>query len=109
MNASLTTQLPDPPKLAPSDETEPDYGGALKPEFASKIIIVDDVAVNVKVVRAHLEAAGYREFVGVTDATEALSIIRRENPDILLLDIMMPDVSGLDILRELRADEQFDS
>ena len=71
-----------------------------------KVMIVDDVSVNVKVVRAHLETAGYREFICITDATEALETIRRDTPDIVLLDIMMPEISGLDILRAVRAEER---
>ena len=78
-----------------------------EPCKSAKVIIVDDIIVNVKVVRAHLESAGYHEFVSITDSTEALETIRRHDPDILLLDVMMPDVSGLDILRALREDPHF--
>jgi putative two-component system response regulator len=71
------------------------------------IMIVDDVAVNVKVVQAHLTAAGFEDFVMVTEAAQVMANLRRCQPDILLLDIMMPDISGLDILKEIREDEQF--
>ena len=73
---------------------------------SSKIVIVDDIPINVKVARAHLESAGYSNFVNITDATEAVATIQRESPDLVLLDIMMPNVSGLDILRCLRADHE---
>ncbi len=71
------------------------------------IMIVDDVAVNVKVVQAHLSAAGFEDFVTVTDAAQAIATMRYCRPDVLLLDIMMPGISGLDILKTIRRDEEF--
>lgn len=70
-------------------------------------MIVDDYPVNVKVLRAHLENAGYDNLTTLTDSTLAMEAIQRDPPSLLLLDIMMPDVSGLDILRELRAHSEF--
>ena len=67
-------------------------------------MVVDDVPLNIKVVQAHLTAAGYTDFVTVTDATQALASIFRDQPDVLLLDLMMPTVSGLDILQEIGDD-----
>ena len=72
---------------------------------SSRIMIVDDIPVNVKVAKAHLEAAGYTSFITITDATEAIPTLRSQCPDIVLLDIMMPEVSGLDVLRSIRSDE----
>jgi putative two-component system response regulator len=71
----------------------------------SRIMIVDDEQFNILVVRRFLELEGYRDFISVTDSTRAIDQIRSEKPDLVLLDIMMPEVSGLDILSALRADE----
>lgn len=70
-------------------------------------MIIDDYAVNVKVLKAHLELAGYQNFVTLTDSTQAMGRLRIDRPDLLLLDIMMPEVSGLEILREMRATHEF--
>ncbi len=70
------------------------------------IMIIDDVPVNTKVVRAHLQTAGYQNLRTLSDSTDALATIYRETPDLILLDLMMPEVSGLDILEALRADER---
>ncbi|HWE02800.1 MAG TPA: HD domain-containing phosphohydrolase [Tepidisphaeraceae bacterium] len=70
----------------------------------AKIAIIDDEPINIKVVRKHLQAEGYRNFVTTTDASTALELIRREEPDVVLLDVMMPVVNGIDILRAVRAD-----
>ncbi len=70
------------------------------------IMIIDDVAVNTKVLRAHLQNAGYGNVRTLSDSTDALATIYRETPDLVLLDLMMPDVSGLDILEALRSDEE---
>ncbi len=72
-----------------------------------KIMVVDDVPLNVKLASAHLSAAGYKNIVSETDSTKALARLYQEQPDLLLLDIMMPHVSGLDILAAIRCDKQF--
>ena len=74
---------------------------------AAKIMIIDDIVVNVRVAQAHLQSAGYSNFVTLSDSKEALDRIQSELPDVILLDIMMPDVSGLEILQWLRSDERF--
>ena len=73
----------------------------------AKIMVVDDVPLNIKLACAHLSAVGYSNLVHESDSTQALSMLYREDPDLLLLDIMMPNVSGLDILEVVRADEHF--
>ncbi|MEM9367090.1 MAG: HD domain-containing phosphohydrolase [Planctomycetota bacterium] len=74
-----------------------------------KVMIVDDEIANVLVVKKHLERAGYESFETTTDSTAAMELIRRTAPDVLLLDINMPKISGLDILREIRLDRSMTS
>lgn len=69
----------------------------------AKIMIVDDEPVNVKVTRKYLETAGYRNFVTTSQSGDALDLIAHEEPDLILLDVMMPEISGLQILAELRS------
>jgi cyclic di-GMP phosphodiesterase len=77
-------------------------------DAASKtIMVVDDVPLNVKLACAHLSAVGYSKFVSVTDSTSAMARLYQDAPDLLLLDLMMPQVSGIDILEAIRADERF--
>ena len=74
-----------------------------------RIVIVDDEPINVKVVQKYLKLAGYQQFATTTDATTALDLIRAEQPDVVLLDVMMPGINGLEILAELRrSDESLD-
>lgn len=77
-------------------------------EFAdtARIAIIDDEEMNIEVVQGHLEQAGYKNFFRTTDSTQALDLIDSAKPDLVLLDIMMPEVSGLEILAAMRADEQ---
>lgn len=65
----------------------------------AKIMIVDDEQLVIKVVKRFLSAEGYVNFITVSDSTKAMETIERESPDVVLSDIMMPDVSGLDLLR----------
>ena len=72
-----------------------------------KIMVVDDIPLNVKLACAHLKTVGYQHFITETDSTRALSRLYQDPPDLVLLDIMMPQVSGLDILQAIRSDAQF--
>jgi putative two-component system response regulator len=71
----------------------------------AKIMVIDDESTNVKVVRRLLEMAGYTRFFTTTDSTTAIAMLHQECPDLVLLDLMMPQVSGLDILAEVRFDD----
>lgn len=69
---------------------------------SSRIMIVDDESINIRVVRKYLEKVGYQQFIELTDSTQALTTIMREQPDVVLLDVMMPEVDGLQILNAVR-------
>ena len=71
----------------------------------AKIMIVDDAPVNNHILRKYLKQAGYEQFVVLTDSTKVIDTLRTEQPDILLLDIMMPEISGLEILQIIQSDE----
>jgi putative two-component system response regulator len=70
----------------------------------AKIMIVDDEPLNIMTFRQHLKMEGYENFVTTSNAREALHLLRSERPDVLLLDIRMPEISGLDILRVVGLD-----
>ena len=65
-----------------------------------RVLIVDDEPINVLVVQESLRLAGYQNTLGEMDATKALDRIAKEQPDIVLIDIMMPEVNGLEILEK---------
>jgi len=67
------------------------------------VMMVDDEPINLEVTQIYLEDAGYRRFVSTDDPTKTLDLLEIERPDVLLLDLMMPGMSGFDILLELRA------
>lgn len=72
----------------------------------AKVMIVDDEPVNIKVVEKYLSLAGYRHFVTITDPSSVVSLALSERPDVIVLDLLMPAMSGLEILRSLRDDER---
>ncbi len=75
-------------------------------QMGARILIVDDEPINVKVVRKHLAGVGYQDFLATSNATEVLSLMVRQVPDLVLLDVVMPQVNGLDLLAAIRADER---
>ena len=70
------------------------------------IMIVDDDAANIEVAQAYLEQEGFGNFVTTTRPASVLELARSHRPDIILLDIQMHDANGLQLLEELRVDEQ---
>ncbi|NNE01409.1 MAG: response regulator [Pirellulaceae bacterium] len=72
-----------------------------------KIMIVDDEVANVLVARKLLERAGYASFETTTNSTVAVNMVHSTNPDVLLLDINMPDVDGIQILQQIRSIDRF--
>jgi putative two-component system response regulator len=74
----------------------------------SKIMIVDDEEYNVFVFRKYLRDTGYNNVVQTSDSTQAIAMIESEKPDLLLLDLMMPKVSGVDILAALASNPAYD-
>jgi diguanylate cyclase (GGDEF)-like protein len=73
----------------------------------SIIMLVDDEPVMLEIVQALLEEEGYRRFIKVNDSTRALDKLVAHNPDILLLDLDMPQVNGFQILESLRQHDDF--
>ncbi len=69
--------------------------------MAQTILVVDDEPQIVHFVRAYLEDAGYRVVIA-GDGQEALFVARHEKPDLVILDLMMPEMDGWDFIRRYR-------
>ncbi len=74
------------------------------PLLDAKVMMVDDEPLMTDLIQAHLEEAGYANFVVANDPRDALELLRREEPGVLLLDLMMPQMSGFELLEAIRAD-----
>ena len=75
-------------------------------ESASKMptaVICDDDAMSRQIARAVFEKAGYRILAGVGTALEALDMVLDHHPDVLLLDLVMPGMSGEEILPAIKS------
>lgn len=73
----------------------------------SRIMIVDDNSFNCELVAAYLSAAGLNRFEFASDGQEALDKIGDFEPDLVILDILMPRLDGFEVCRRLRADERW--
>jgi two-component system cell cycle response regulator len=91
--------MPDNP--VPTGSAPPGAGDALLEH--STILIVDDNAQNVELLAAFLESLPVR-IVTAADGVEALEKVKQHNPDLILLDIMMPRMSGFQVCRTLKSD-----
>jgi adenylate cyclase len=68
-----------------------------------RILIVDDQPINVDVLQTRLAAHGY-DILTATDGETALSLARTQQPDLILLDIMMPKMDGIEVCRRIKGD-----
>jgi putative two-component system response regulator len=102
LNLPANLALPAVAGVAPADAA----AGPAVPIKQPKLMVVDDEPTNVKLVQRFLELDGYRRFVTTNDSRIAVRLVREEQPDCVLLDLMMPHVSGLEILDEMRADPE---
>jgi two-component system, OmpR family, alkaline phosphatase synthesis response regulator PhoP len=69
--------------------------------MSQKILVVDDELDIVKVVRAYLEQSGFR-VITASDGQQALAVFRHEQPDLIVLDLNLPKMDGLDVCRAIR-------
>jgi two-component system alkaline phosphatase synthesis response regulator PhoP len=72
---------------------------------AKRILVVDDDKSIIEIVQAYLEQAGYSVLTAY-NGTSAMDTLRREKPDLLILDLMLPDRDGWDITRSIRHDKR---
>ena len=87
----------------PSSEYVCDKGKVM--DEPPKILIVEDNMAAIKFYTSHLKNAGY-SVITASRGFEGLDMARRENPDLILLDILLPDLDGLKICRILKFDKE---
>jgi two-component system alkaline phosphatase synthesis response regulator PhoP len=81
-------------------------GDSTATTFKRTIVVVDDDRDIRMILRANLEDEGYA-VLEAGGGREALEIIKESDPDLVVLDIMMPEVDGYDVLQELRSTPEF--
>ena len=73
-------------------------------KMSKKVLIVEDNELNMKLFRDLLEAHGISS-VTTSNGHEVLELARKENPDLILMDIQLPEVSGLEVTGWLKAED----
>ena len=76
--------------------------------MAKTVLIVEDNELNMKLFRDLLEAHGYQTS-GTSNGFEALDLVRKLHPDLILMDIQLPQVSGLEVTRWIKDDPELRS
>lgn len=74
-------------------------------EQRPRILVVDDVPANIRLLEAVLAPRGY-DVISATEGYVALGLVESESPDLVLLDVMMPELDGYAVCRQLRAREE---
>ncbi|MCA9136408.1 MAG: response regulator [Planctomycetales bacterium] len=73
---------------------------------SGRVMIVDDEPINIKLIQKYLRGAGYHDFITTSESREAVDLVRSTKPDLIVLDVVMPHVTGLDILETIRNDNR---
>ncbi|WP_455466713.1 response regulator [Bartonella sp. B39] len=76
--------------------------------MSKKVMIVEDNELNMKLFRDLVEASGY-ETVETRNGLMALELARSSMPSLILVDIQLPEVSGIDVIKQLKEDEELRS
>ncbi len=74
---------------------------------SSHILVVDDDILTVKVVEKYLSDAGFSQVSNIADARDVIDTVGNTQPDMVLLDIFMPHVNGLEVLKQIRANKNW--
>jgi CheY-like chemotaxis protein len=101
---------PELPGDPPAYQTQPEgaahglasagTGGPV--QSSAHILLVDDEPINVKIIQKFLGAGGYNRFSSAESGQQALDLLGREMPDLVLLDIFLGDINGIEVLKRLR-------
>ncbi len=94
----VVPRSPDLPPAAPSGLSVMD----------ASILIVDDTEANVVLLDRILGSAGFTKRRGITDSREVLDAVRADQPDLVLLDLLMPHLDGFDVMRALAESDEID-
>ena len=78
-------------------------GGAMDKK---RVLVVDDDADIAKMLKVRIEAEGY-EFMSAMGGKEMFDFLKIKKPDVILLDIMLPNIDGYSVLREMRKHEEY--
>ncbi|SHJ55347.1 diguanylate cyclase (GGDEF) domain-containing protein [Malonomonas rubra DSM 5091] len=78
-----------------------------KHHLSAKVLVIDDVALNLSIIEDMLRDNGYSNVIALQDPLQAYDVIESERPELILLDLVMPEVSGFDILSHLRNHPKF--
>ena len=70
-----------------------------------RILVIEDEAEMIDLTRIVLEREGY-EVLGAVGGARGLEMIKQEKPDLILLDLMMPDIGGWEVYRQVKADQE---
>jgi len=73
-------------------------------ENAKLIVYIEDEQEMIDLVKLILERKGF-EIIGANSGRDGLKLIRKESPDLILLDLMMPDMDGWEVYRRIKADD----
>ena len=68
------------------------------------VMMVDDEELVIELIQTHLDTAGYQRFISTSEPRKAVELMQRERPQVLLLDINMPEINGFQILEAMQAD-----
>lgn len=86
-------------------ESSPVFRGADRATVRKCVLVVEDNPLNMKLFSAMITAQGY-EVIEAADGSRALDLARQRHPDLIIMDLQLPDMSGLDVTHSLKGAEE---
>lgn len=96
-----------PPTTPESENASPAVSGLEREIRDSKILVVDDQKMVRELLKIYLNAGGYQNLIFAADGDEALQAITDDDPDLVVLDLQMPRMGGLEVCQTLRRDPKY--
>jgi len=103
----LRNAIPQPPSTTAASgngRSRPAIEAARESRIPAKIMLVDADELSLEMLQTFLEDVGYTNFISTSRPSEAFDLLYNERPDVLLLDVVMPGLSGLELLSRMKSD-----
>ncbi len=110
-NSMATLLPPDARNPDASDSVSPETDAELFPRdlHLATVLVIDDEELNVRLLKTHLKSYGFENVIGCVDSTRAYELVEKTGPDLVILDLVMPEKDGIEVLGEIRSRPEFAS
>ncbi len=109
IGSAFTVELHDVAVASPAEPSSRELPNHAAARMVSSVLLVDDIAINLKVMKAMCEKCGVPRVECALSGSEALALLEKEPVEVIFTDMWMPGMSGMELAKKIRSDKRFDS